>query len=99
MFDGLLADFHTDDDAISHLQYAHTSFKAFYDDNYTTPAAPSTAPSTSPCCSTFASESPQKVDFTSQYASKATIVDEFKAFLKLPQENFNKCNPIKWWAV
>ena len=41
----------------------------------------------------------QKVDFTSRYMSIATIVNEFEAFLMLPQENFNKCNPIKWWAV
>ena len=60
---------------------------------------PSTAPSTPPCHSALASESPQKVDFTSHYAGTATIVNGFEAFLKLPQENFSKCDPLKWWAA
>jgi hAT family C-terminal dimerisation region len=99
MFDGLLADCHMDDDAISYLRRARTSLKAFYDENYSTLALPSTAPSTPPRRFALASESPQKVDFTSRYANTATVVNEFDAFLKLPQENFNKCDPIKWWAA
>ncbi|KAF7424967.1 hypothetical protein PC9H_010278 [Pleurotus ostreatus] len=37
--------------------------------------------------------------FTSWYQVKERDnLDQFVEFLKLPQENFDTCDPIKWWA-
>lgn len=37
--------------------------------------------------------------FTSRYQVKERDnLDQFVEFLKLPQENFDTCDPIKWWA-
>lgn len=43
--------------------------------------------------------SPLKVNFTARYKKRSNIsVDEFEKYLKLPQEDFDLCDPIQWWA-
>ncbi|KIL54206.1 hypothetical protein M378DRAFT_92970 [Amanita muscaria Koide BX008] len=43
------------------------------------------------------SGSPQK-NFTSRFQWKARVaVNELNEFFKLPQEDFETCNPIHWW--
>ena len=43
--------------------------------------------------------SPQKVNFTAQYqqCTPATCND-LGEYFKLPQEDFEACNPLTWWA-
>jgi hypothetical protein len=41
--------------------------------------------------------SPQK-NFTSRFQQKAkAAINELDEFFKLPQEDFDTCNPIHWW--
>ena len=43
--------------------------------------------------------SPQKVDFMAQYRKwPRAFIDEIEEFFKLPQEAFDMCDPIQWWA-
>jgi len=95
-YSGLLADCGDDLDAHAYLEttkeclYAH--FCAKYD-------KPLLAP-TAPIASTFAmNSSPQKVDFTSHYRNlPQAFTDEVQEYFKLPRENFDTCDPLKWWA-
>lgn len=32
-----------------------------------------------------------------RYKKERVSVDELEEFFKLPRENFNSCDPIKWW--
>ena len=42
---------------------------------------------------------PSKVNFTARYKKQSNIAtDEFEEYLKLPQEDFELCDPIQWWA-
>jgi len=61
------------------------------------PATPtSTAPQPS---AQQSSSSPQKVNFTAQYKQRSRAdIDELEEFWKLPPEDFEKCDPIQWWA-
>lgn len=43
--------------------------------------------------------SPQKVNFISRYKQCAPPTwNEVEEFFKLPQEDFETCDPLKWWA-
>ena len=45
------------------------------------------------------SGSPQKVDFTSRYRNlPQAFTDEVQEYFKLPRENFDTCDPLRWWA-
>jgi len=43
--------------------------------------------------------SPQKVNFTARYqkAPRASV-NELEEYFKLPREDFETCDPIKWWV-
>jgi hypothetical protein len=42
--------------------------------------------------------SPQKVNFTSRYRRKERLAtDELEEYFKLPREDFESCDPIRWW--
>jgi hypothetical protein len=44
-------------------------------------------------------QSPLKVNFTARYKKRTNVAtDGFEEYLKLPQEDFELCNPIQWWA-
>jgi hAT family C-terminal dimerisation region len=61
------------------------------------PKAPTTAPQ--PSAPQPPSGSPQKVNFTARYKQRSrTDVDELEEFWKLPQEDFENCDPVQWWA-
>lgn len=43
--------------------------------------------------------SPEKVNFTKRYQKKdRVLIDELDEYLKLPQEDFDTCKPLQWWA-
>jgi hypothetical protein len=42
--------------------------------------------------------SPTKVNFTARYQKKDCLeVDELKEYYKLPHEDFDSYDPLKWW--
>jgi hypothetical protein len=44
-------------------------------------------------------ESPSKVNFTSRYKKKDTLLrDELEEYFKLPHEDFETCKPLEWWV-
>ena len=43
--------------------------------------------------------SPQKVNFTSRFKQRTLATwNELKDYFILPQEDFETCDPLKWWA-
>jgi hypothetical protein len=59
----------------------------------------SPTPATQPAVAEIPSGSPQKVNFTARCKKcPSTLKDELKEFYKLPQEDFETCDPMKWWA-
>jgi hypothetical protein len=90
-YQGLLADCGDDLSLKSHLKLVKERLKARYREQYM-PKAPTTAPQQS-------SSSPQKVNFTAWYKQwSRTDIDELEEFWKLPQEDFENCDPVQWWA-
>jgi hypothetical protein len=77
----------------------HALYKADY---IATSVAQDCAPSTSTGHRADVSDgrmSPSKVNFTARYKKRMNLsVDEFEEYLKLPQEDFDLCDPIQWWA-
>ena len=54
---------------------------------------------TSQLSAALSDTSPQKVNFTSHYKQCALPTqNEVEEFFKLPQENFETCDLLKWWA-
>jgi hypothetical protein len=76
-----------------HVERAKDQLHQFYLDNYA--KAPSPLPTTQPIVTeTFGS--PQKVNFTAWYKKRlSTVKDELEEFYKLPQEDFDTCDPIQ----
>jgi hypothetical protein len=73
-------------------------------DNYLSPQASvgnprqslSATTSLSSITSSSSSGSPQK-NFTARFQRKRTPTDELTEFWNLPQEDFDTCNPLRWW--
>lgn len=97
-YQGLLADCGDDTSLQSHLELAKDRLAQRYRDQYLRESPPviteqplSIAPITS--------RSPQKVNFTARYKKSArTLRNELEEFFKLPQEDFDSCDPLQWWA-
>jgi hypothetical protein len=96
-------DYEDDNSLAEYLEDAKGSLHIYFHDNYagkhSTPSrrAPVTMPSSSTPQSSV-DGSPQKVNFTARYqkAPRASK-DELDEYFKLPREDFDTCNPIKWW--
>jgi len=83
-------------DACAHLEtakeYLHTRFRIKYDKPLLAPTTPAAPMST-------INGSPQKVDFTSCYRNlPQAFTDKVQEYFKLPRENFDTCDPLRWWA-
>ena len=96
-YSGLLADCGDDLDSHAHLESAkdqlHTRFHAKYEKPLPVPTA------TPIVSSSTTSGSPQKVDFISRYRNLPQVkTDEVEEYFKLPRENFDTCDPLRWWA-
>jgi hypothetical protein len=79
-----------------HLETAkedlYTHFHVKYDKLLPAPTAPVAPTST-------INGSPQKVDFSSRYRNlPQAFTDEVQEYFKLPRENFDTCDPLRWWA-
>jgi hypothetical protein len=96
-YQGLLADCGDDISLKSHLELAKERLTARYREQYM-PQAPTTAPQPS-AAPKPSSSSPQKVNFTARYKQRSrTDINELEEFWKLPQEDFENCDPVQWWA-
>jgi hypothetical protein len=77
-----------------HVEHGKGQLHQFYLDNYAKALSP--PPATQPAV-TEKSGSPQKVNFTVWYKKRPSAVkDELEEFYKLPQEDFDTCDPIQW---
>ena len=95
-YQGLLADCGDDISLKSHIELAKEHLTTCYQEQYM-PQAPTTAPQ--PLAPKPSSRSPQKVNFTARYKQRSrTDIDELEEFWKLPQEDFENCDPVQWWA-
>jgi hAT family C-terminal dimerisation region len=95
---------YADDDLLA--EYLESSKKDLYEyyethyaDNHSTHSDPIPRPlaDASLARAPPRSESPQK-NFTSRFRRKTkAAINELDEFFKLPQEDFEACNPIHWW--
>jgi hypothetical protein len=95
-YEGLIADCGDDVTLRQHVEDTKDRLRQYYQDKYVTPIP---APAAQPAVTEIPSGSPQKVNFTARYKKRpSTLKDELEEFHKLPQEDFEICDPIKWWA-
>ena len=98
---GLHSDCGDDVTAQMHIEMQKSNLHALYKKQYAMGVVQS-VPSSSPTeagPSENAGQSPMKVNFTARYKKRSNIsIDEFEQYLKLPQEDFDTCDPIQWWA-
>jgi hypothetical protein len=98
-YTGMKADYANDNDLANYLKKSKESLHKQYLKDYA--PANSSTPLPPPCETSSvrrAPSSPQKVDFTSRFRRKENrAVDELEEYFKLPQEDFETCNPIQWW--
>jgi len=99
MNEGLRADFASEPELLAHLEAAKMQLEDFYEKNYVQQPQPLAAhPRTTTQARSDMFASPQKVDFTLHYQKKdRLIVNEMKEYFKLTSEDFNTCEPLKWW--
>ena len=109
-YDGMRVDYANDDTLAEHLENSKSALFEYFHKNYaskvtsssgdTTPSSTSSSshvasPSLSPP-STFGSV---KKSFTAQYHRKdKPAVNELEEYFKLPLEDFDLCDPIRWWV-
>jgi hypothetical protein len=100
-YGGMKADY-ADDQALSeYLEDSKSKLFGYFNENYmkfhgsTLTQTPSPARGTT---TALTSGSPQKC-FTARYRRRENVtVNELEEYFKLPPEDFEKCNPIKWWV-
>jgi hypothetical protein len=95
-------DYEDDITLSEYLESAKLLLHSYFSDNYAGKhAAPSqgvfAGPSTLVARSHLDS-SPQKINFTARYQKQPRAsVDELEEYFKLPREDFESCDPIRWW--
>jgi hypothetical protein len=95
-YEGLLSDCDNDRSAISLLNLFKDRLHSHYLSDYATSSPVTTTPTQA--TPSVSSGSPQKVDFTARYKKARVFIDELEEYFKLPQERFDTCDPIQWWA-
>jgi hypothetical protein len=95
--DGLLEDCIDDPEALAHVEDMKNELKIHFERYYQCKTPPSATPQLH--ASVSDTGSPQKVDFTARYRRVGHVIDELAEYLRLPCEDFNACNPLKWWAA
>jgi hypothetical protein len=97
-------EFKNDSDLSIHLEMAKADLWEYFKDNYPSlqaslenPHQPLSAmTSLSSIASSSSSGSPQKI-FTARFQCKHTPLNELTKFWNSPQEDFDTCDPLKWW--
>jgi hypothetical protein len=97
MYEGLKVDFATDPELLSHLETSKKQLQVFFNTDYVPHSRQSVGRQGSSTSLTSLG-SPQKVDFTSRYQKKdRVVINELDEYFKLPQEDFDTCEPLNWW--
>ena len=98
-YEGVKEDYEDDEDLLTYLEDSHSCLDQFFKQNYvkakygTTLSATGSTSSVGPAVG-----SPKKVNFTARYQKKDCLqVDELEEYFKLPCEDFDSCDPLKWW--
>jgi hypothetical protein len=91
---------YADDPMLSeHLEQSKSSLFDYFHENYAHVVTTATLPMPLPiqAAPIVAGGSPQK-SFTARYRRKEKpAVNELEEYFKLPAEDFDACNPIRWW--
>jgi hypothetical protein len=96
-YEGVCEDYANDQDLLEYLESSKLLLHTHYIQHYSS-HADSLSQSTNPIQSA-SDESPSKVNFTSRYKKKDTMLrDELDKYFKLPCEDFDLCSPLEWWV-
>jgi hypothetical protein len=99
-YSALSDEFEEDEDLAPFLETAKNRLHTYYKRYYVNPT--NTAPS--PALSSQSSQPPSSINgspqknFTARFRKPRAPIDELLEFWKLPQEDFETCNPIQWWS-
>ena len=98
-YQGLLADCTGDPLLVSQLELVNGQLTMGYQEQYMQDI-PALVPSWPAVMATSTSStSPQKVNFMARYKQWPRLMaDELSDYFKLPQGDFDACNPLAWWA-
>ena len=98
-YEGVKEGYEDDEDLLTYLEDSCSHLDQFFKQNYvkakhgTTLSATGSMSSVGPAVG-----SPKKVNFTARYQKKDRLqVDKLKEYFKLPCEDFDSCDPLKWW--
>src|SRR5271155_679850 len=102
------ADYANDDTLAKYLKNSKSALFNYFHKYYMNKATPCTSPSStpaplpvpSPSQSTSSTLGSSKKSFTaSRYRQKnKPAVNELEEYFKLPLEDFDACDPIRWWV-
>jgi hypothetical protein len=101
-YEGMKLDYEDDISLAEYLESTKLLLHGYFSDNYAGKhAAASRSTFAGPSTSTVQSHldsSPQKVNFTARYQKlPRASVNKLEEYFKLPREDFETCDPIKWW--
>lgn len=101
-YDGIYEDYSDDPSLLQYLDEAMEELRKHYTANYARRADTQRAFPDQPqvhASSSAGDLSPSKVSFTSRYRRKDNIDrDELGEYFKLPREDWDHCNPLRWWV-
>jgi hypothetical protein len=101
-YEGIRDDYDSDPDLKSYLETAKEQLHQHYDLHYAnryTPSASASNPNPSTSTSTSTQQiTVQKVNFVARYKKDKVFVNELDEYFKLPREDFDTCDPLKWWV-
>jgi len=91
-------DYADDSDLSDHLEESRSNLFDYFNENYANTGTPSPSPPpTTVKPAPMVAGSPQK-SFMARYRRKEkTSINELEEYFKLPAEDLDACDPIRWW--
>lgn len=97
-YEGMKADYADDPMLSDHLEQSKANLFDYFNDNYANASVLVPTPTSESVQPAPTVGSPQK-SFTSRYRRKEKLsINELEEYFKLPAEDFDACNPIRWWC-